>query len=174
MSIRRATHKDVPPVVDKNSRVLVLGSMLSPKSAEVQFYYAHPQNRFWRVLYAVFDAPPPDSAATDYTELARFALSHGIALWDVAESCTIDGALDSTITDVTFNDISGLLHEYPNISAVYATGKKAYRLLMQYNKREQLPLINKSVCLPSTSPLNCACTFDALVSAYSVIAKIEK
>lgn len=173
MSIRRATHKDVPPIADKNSRVLVLGSMLSPKSAEARFYYAHPQNRFWRVLYAVFGAPPPDSAATDSNELSRFALSHGIALWDVAESCTIDGALDSTITEVTFNDISGLLREYPNISAVYATGKKAYRLLMQYNKRAQLPLINKSVCLPSTSPLNCACAFDALVKAYSVIAQSQ-
>ena len=166
-NIRHATHDNVPPIVDGNSTVLILGSMLSPKSAEAAFYYAHPQNRFWRVLSAVlgYDCPKDNEAK------AKLALSHRVALWDVISSCDISGASDSTITNVVYNDISGLLSRYKNIKHIFTTGGKAHELLMRYNQEINNSIICNAVRLPSTSPQNCKIKFDELVVAYTEIAK---
>lgn len=163
--LRHAVHDGVPPLVDSNSKVLVLGTMLSPKSVEAGFYYAHPQNRFWRVLSNVFDAP----FAADTDSRKKLALDSGVALWDVIKSCDIVGAADSTIKNVVYNDIDGLLKIYPKIQRVFATGGTAYRLLLKYNRSINNPIIQNAVKLPSTSPLNCATSFEKLVAEYSVI-----
>ena len=162
---RHARHDEVAPLIDKRSRVLLLGSMLSPKSAEARFYYAHPQNRFWRVLSTIFGEPLP---ATN-EERAQLALSHGIALWDVISECDIIGASDSSIMNVVYNDISGLLSEHPSVTRVFATGTKAFDLLRKYNLSAQNPIISDACRLPSTSPLNCATALEKLIEAYSVI-----
>lgn len=164
-NIRHATHYNVPPIIDENSTVLMLGSMLSPKSAQTAFYYAHPQNRFWRVLFALFGC----EYSADKTARTQLALSHRIALWDVISSCDIVGASDSTITNVVYNDISGLLQRYPNITRIFTTGGKAHELLMRYNQNINDPIISAAVRLPSTSPQNCRIKPEELVAAYSVI-----
>lgn len=51
----------IPPIYDRNSKILILGSFPSVKSREVSFYYGHPQNRFWRVLAAVLGCAVPSS-----------------------------------------------------------------------------------------------------------------
>ena len=163
--IRKADHSSVPPLIDGNSDTLVLGSMLSPKSAQARFYYAHPQNRFWRVLAAVFDESTPASI----TDKKTLALSHRIALWDVIGSCDIVGASDSTIKNVKYNDIIGLLDKYKSITRIFTTGGKAHELLLKYNAEYKNPLIEKSIRLPSTSPQNCRLSFDELLSAYSFL-----
>ncbi len=165
--IRQAKHADVAPLVNERCDVLLLGSMLSPKSAEARFYYAHPQNRFWRVLAAVLNCEPSD----DNEKRAQLALSHGVALWDVISECDIVGASDSTIKNVIYNDIDGLLKAYPRITRVFTTGGKAHELLLKYNKTVKNPIIAAATRLPSTSPLNCAATLDALISAYSAITQ---
>ena len=76
------------PIYAVDSRVLVLGTMPSPKSREIGFYYGHPQNRFWKVMGALFDEPEP----LGIEGRAAFLDAHGIALWDVLSSCTIVGA----------------------------------------------------------------------------------
>ena len=53
----------IAPVYDENSRILILGSFPSVKSREAAFFYGHPQNRFWRVLAALFDEPVPEDNA---------------------------------------------------------------------------------------------------------------
>ena len=164
-AVRHATHESVPPLVDEFSHTLVLGTMLSVKSAEAAFYYAHPQNRFWRVLSSVFGVPFPETIK-EKTFLARY---YGIALWDVVESCDIIGSSDSTIKNVKFNDVVKLLSDYPNITRVFTTGKKAAELLKKYNSEHKNPIIEKAISLPSPSPLNCAVKLDALVEAYSVL-----
>ena len=164
-SIRHATHDKVPPIVDKNSTVLILGSMLSPKSAQAAFYYAHPQNRFWRVLSAVLGCDCP----TDNQAKAKLALSHGIALWDVISSCDIVGASDNTITNVVYNDIDGLLLRHPNIMRIFTTGGKAHELLLRYNQTINNLIISNAERLPSTSPQNCKVKLDELIKAYSAI-----
>ena len=73
------------PVFDERSRVLVLGTMPSPASRATGFYYGHPQNRFWKVMAALFDEPLP--ATND--ERRDLALRHGISLWDVQAECSI-------------------------------------------------------------------------------------
>lgn len=162
---RSARHDKVAPLIDNNCHTLLLGSMLSPKSAEAEFYYAHPQNRFWSVLAAVFDSPPVISRQ----ERAELALSNGIALWDVIFSCEIVGASDSTIKNVVYNDLDGLLKAHPNITRVFTTGGKAHELLLKYNKQIKNPIICNAIRLPSTSPLNCAAKLEDLIKAYSVI-----
>lgn len=166
--IRHATHDNVPPIIDENCTVLILGSMLSPKSAQAAFYYAHPQNRFWRVISAVLGCECP----TDNNAKAKLALSHGIALWDVISSCDIIGASDSTITNVVYNDIDGLLSRYPNIKHIYTTGGKAHELLIRYNQTQNNSVISRAERLPSTSPQNCKVKLDELVAAYSAIQLI--
>ena len=165
MQQRNANHGDVPPLINENSRVLMLGSMLSPKSQEAHFYYAHPQNRFWRVLFSLFGEP----YSTDTDAQSALALDHGIALWDVLESCTIVGASDATISNVKYNDIAGLLSSHPKIEKVFTTGGKAHELLMRYAKTVDCPILTNAVKLPSTSPLNCAASLDKLIDAYSLI-----
>ncbi len=166
-TFRHATHYAVPPLVDGNSRTLVLGSMLSPKSVEAAFYYAHPQNRFWRILAAVFDSPIP----TTTEDKKILALDNGIALWDVIESCDILGASDSSIKNAVCNDIENLLLQFPNITRIFTTGKKAAELLRRYNASHGNKIIADAVCLPSPSPLNCAVKFDELVKAYSALKR---
>lgn len=166
-NIRKATHKDVPPLIDECCHTLVLGSMLSPKSAEESFYYAHPQNRFWRVLARLFDSGP----CLNNNSRAQLALNNGIALWDVIECCDIIGASDSSIKNVVYNDIDGLLKRYKNVTRVFTTGAKAYSLLQKYNESANNPIISKAVALPSTSPRNCKMSLDDLAEAYSIISK---
>lgn len=152
----------IPPVYDRESRVLLLGTMPSPKSREAGFYYGHPQNRMWPVLARVFGEETPMG-----TEARRdFLLRHHIAMWDVLASCTICGAEDSSIRDAVPNEIGQLLDAAP-IGAIYTTGKKAFALYRRY----LLPETGReAVCLPSTSPANCRWqTMESLTEAYGVL-----
>ncbi|MCI5801521.1 MAG: DNA-deoxyinosine glycosylase [Oscillospiraceae bacterium] len=136
-----------PPVWDPNSRVLILGTMPSPRSRENGFYYTHPQNRFWPVLSSVLGEPLPQNNE----ERRALALRRGVALWDVLASCEIRGADDGSISRPQPNDIAGLLAR-TGIRAVFTTGTKAAALY----RRHCLPHTGReAVPLPSTSPANC-------------------
>ena len=89
---KRINHP-IPPVFDENSEILILGSFPSVKSREQGFFYGHPQNRFWKVTAAVFEEEVPVSIE----EKREFLLRNHIALWDVIESCEIEGSADSSI-----------------------------------------------------------------------------
>ena len=152
----------IPPVYDKDSRVLILGSFPSVRSREEGFFYGHPQNRFWKVTAMVFGEEPPPSI----DEKRSFLLRNHIALWDVIGSCEIDGSSDSSIRNVKVNDWSQIF-ETADIQAVYLNGKKADQLYRKYLlatvKRDGIPL-------PSTSPANAAWSLDKLVQAWKAIA----
>lgn len=157
------------PVWDAESRVLVLGSMPSPKSREASFYYMHPRNRFWPVMAAVFaDPTDPEDAPGDTPDSRRaFALRHGIALWDVIAECDIDGASDASIANAVPNDPVPLIRG-SRITLVATTGAKATQLY----RRLCTPLLERAglsvphVGLPSTSPANAAMGLDRLIAAY--------
>ena len=151
----------VNPVFDQNSKILILGSFPSPKSRELNFFYSHPQNRFWRVLAAVLDKDTPMTV----DERRAFALDNHIALWDVIHSCTITGASDSSIKDVVPNDISIILDAAP-IAAIFTTGNAAYKY---YCKYLESAVNRKAIPLKSTSPANAAWSFDALCEEYRQI-----
>jgi hypoxanthine-DNA glycosylase len=135
------------PVCDAHSRILILGSIPSPKSRESGFYYGHPQNIFWQTLAAVLDAPPP---AGDPASKTNFLLKRRIALWDVLHSCFIRGASDTSIRSPVPNQFRPLL-AHTHIAAVFTTGKKATTLFNTLCAEEAGM---KAHYLPSTSPAN--------------------
>ncbi len=144
----------IEPIWNENSKILILGSFPSVKSREMNFYYGHPQNRFWRVLAGVFDSEIP------YTieEKRLFLIKNNIALWDVVHSCEIEGSSDSSIKNVVANDISGIIN-FANINAVFTNGKTADKLYIKYIE----PKVKmKAICLPSTSPANAAWKLEKL------------
>ena len=152
-----------PPVYDAESEILILGSFPSVKSREIMFYYGHPQNRFWRVLAAVYNADVPQN--TD--EKTRFLLKHHIALWDVLASCEITGSADSSIKNAVPNDLSVILSR-ADIRRIYTNGKTSEK----YYKRFSEEITGRgSVCLPSTSPANAVWSLDRLIGAWKVISE---
>ncbi|MBO4894345.1 MAG: DNA-deoxyinosine glycosylase [Clostridia bacterium] len=154
---------NIPPVFDKNSEILILGSFPSVKSREAEFFYGHRQNRFWRVTAAVFGCETPKSVE----EKKAFLLSNHIAVWDVIGSCDIEGSADTTIRNVTPNDLSVIL-DNSKVKKIFVNGKTAYRY---YNKYLLEKTGIEAVCLPSTSPANAAYTLEKLISEWSVIKK---
>ena len=154
----------IDPVYDQNSKVLILGSFPSVKSREAQFFYGHPQNRFWRVLAAIFGTEVPATIE----EKHAFLLRHGIALWDVIASCEIMGSSDASIRNVTVNDLSRILTQAP-IQTIFVNGKTAEKY---YNRYLKPVLCRGAVCLPSTSPANAGWSMERLVDAWTAIREI--
>ena len=148
----------IPPVFDRNSKVLILGSFPSVKSREAQFFYGHPQNRFWKVTSKVFGVPEPKTVE----EKKAFLLSHGIAVWDVIASCDITGSSDSSIKNVVPNDLSQIL-KVADIWTIFVNGKTAEKF---YNKYIKDVIVREAVCLPSTSPANAAWSLERLTEAW--------
>ena len=146
---------------DKDSRVLILGTIPSPKSREQGFYYVHPQNRFWKVLADVLGEEFPQTVE----ERKGFLKRNHIALWDVLESCEIKGASDVSIRNARPNDMNRIL-QAADIRAIFATGAKAAQL---YKKLCFPECGVEAVRLPSTSPANCGCSYEKLREAYSQI-----
>jgi TDG/mug DNA glycosylase family protein len=160
-------YHELPPVYDEHSIVLILGSMPSPKSREVGFYYGHPQNRFWKVLSEIFEV---DCVNMSVQEKRKFLYEQKLALWDVIYSCEIDGASDSSIKDVVPNDIEKLLKK-TKISKIFTLGKTASSFYKKYCLAKTG--IN-DICLPSTSPANCRVKFETLISEFMQIKDAVK
>lgn len=158
MSSERVFH-ELAPVYDERSRVLILGTMPSPKSREAGFYYMHPQNRFWKMLSAVLGEPLPPAAE----ERRGMCLRHNIALWDVLASCDINGAADGSIKNAVPNDIRRLFSEC-TIAAVFTTGKKAHEMYRRF-----FPDLTEDICLPSTSPANRTITEEKMLEEYRAV-----
>lgn len=151
----------IPPLYSASSSVLILGSFPSVKSREQEFFYGHPQNRFWRVIAAVYGTSVP----TAVEEKKKLILSNGLALWDVIAECEIEGSSDSSISAVKPNDISIILNNCP-VKRIFVNGKTAEKYYIKYIQ----PKIGlKAVCLPSTSPANAAWSFERLCEAWKVI-----
>ncbi len=147
------------PVYNERSQVLILGSFPSVKSREHNFYYGHPQNRFWKVIAELTKEEVPQTIGQKKSLL----LAHGIAVWDVIASCDIIGSSDSSIKNVTVNDLEQI-YRTADIQKVYANGTKAYDLYRKYMPKEQKDAIEK---LPSTSPANAAWSLERLCETWS-------
>ncbi len=152
-----------PPVYDRHSRLLILGTFPSVKSRENHFYYGHPQNRFWKVIANLTNSPVPETIE----EKKKLLLTNHIAIWDVIASCTIAGSSDSTIRDVKVNDIKGLLDK-TGISAIYGNGAQACELYNRFVREQTRIEIQK---LPSTSPANAAFRLEGLCEKWKLICQ---
>ena len=156
-------HHPFPPLYDAHSEILILGSFPSVKSREQQFFYGHPQNRFWRVTAAVCGAEVP----VTIEEKRAFLLAHHIALWDVIASCEITGSADSSIRNAVPNDLTPIL-DAAQIRQIFVNGGTASKY---YDKYQKPVLQRDAVRLPSTSPANAAWNLARLIDAWSVIIR---
>jgi len=154
---------NIAPVYSEHSRILILGSFPSVRSREDGFYYAHPANRFWRVLARLFSSKPPQSTV----EKKDFLLKNGIALWDVISSCELVGSSDSSIKNVKVNDISRIL-ECADIKEIYTNGSTAKKYYDRYLAKT---VERQATLLPSSSAANASFSEEKLVVAWSVILK---
>ena len=158
------TH-EFPALYDRKSRVLLLGSIPSPKSREMAFYYGHPQNRFWKVMAIVLGEEFPKGAPETIAQKKAMLKKHHIALWDVLDSCTIVGASDTSIEDPVVNNIKELVKK-SKVTRIFCTGATAHKL---YQKLCAKDVGIDAIKLPSTSPANCAVSLEKLVEAYKAI-----
>lgn len=152
--------------IDNNSKVLILGSFPSVKSRGDGFYYAHPRNRFYKVIGRCLDEECP----SDLDKKKEYLRKHHIALYDVIEECDIHASSDSSIKNVKPIDIEKILLEHPDITSMGITGNKASKLF----KRHLLDKVDKRIkimYLPSTSPANARMSIDDLVKEYSLLFK---
>lgn len=151
----------IKPLYDKNSRILILGSFPSVKSREAMFFYGHPQNRFWRVTAAVFEAPVPETIE----EKRIFLILNRIAVWDVIGGCDIQGSADTSIKNVVPNDLTPIL-EAADIKRIFVNGKTAEKYFNKYIRDE---IGRTAICLPSTSPANAAWSIEQLIDKWKII-----
>src|SRR5574344_1384575 len=153
------------PSVNKESKVLILGSMPGVKSLEEKQYYAHPQNRFWKLmgLFCKCD----NLHDLKYDEKLKILLKNNFALWDVIKSCNRVGCLDSKITGEVPNEIAKLLKEYKNITVICLNGNKSYSAFKKHFPR----ILEKYKCykMPSTSPANARYNLEKLYNEWQVL-----
>lgn len=155
---------DFEPVFDENSKVLILGTFPSVKSRENQFYYGHPQNRFWKVIAGLTESEVPQTIE----EKKKLLLEHGIAIWDVIESCDIIGSSDSSIKNVVPADIERVVAN-SKIQNIYANGGTAKKL---YEKYSQKKTGREIIGLPSTSPANAAYSLEKLLECWQEVKTV--
>jgi hypoxanthine-DNA glycosylase len=149
------------PLYSDHSRILVLGSFPSIRSREQNFFYGHPQNRFWKVISAVFHEPLPQTVR----EKRDMILRNDLALWDSIASCEIAGSSDASIRNAEPNDISCILNNC-SIEHIYCNGRKSHDLYCRYIEPQTG---RRAECLPSTSPANARWTLERLIESWSVL-----
>ena len=153
----------IPPLYDKDSKILILGSFPSVKSREEAFFYGHPQNRFWKLLAGILSEDKPETVE----EKREFLHRNHIAVWDVIYSCDIIGSSDSSIRNVVPSDLSEIL-ESSDIKQIYCNGAKSYEYYCKYQEKETG---RKAKKLPSTSPANAAFSIERLAKEWKKICE---
>lgn len=150
-----------PPVIDRATRILVLGSFPGEASLAAQQYYAHPRNQFWRLLSAVLgDA----LAGLPYEQRLQRLRSHGIGLWDVIAACAREGSLDTAIRQAQANEFAMLKLQCPQLEKVCFNGKTSGRFEPAFAAAGFRTLV-----LPSSSPANAQLSFEEKLAQWKNI-----
>lgn len=152
---------EIAPIYDKDSKILILGSFPSVKSREANFFYHHPQNRFWKLLSSLCGEECPQTV----TDKKSFLLRNHIAVWDVIASCEIEGSSDSSIKNVIPNNFQEFLST-ANILQIFCNGTTSYNL---YKKHVEKLTAREAIKLPSTSPANAAFSLQKLEQHWAII-----
>jgi hypoxanthine-DNA glycosylase len=157
-SLSTAPLQGLAPVIDRGTRLIVLGSFPSVASLAAGEYCAHPRNQFWPLLSALWGL---DLRAMPYPERLHELLQHGLGIWDVYAHCRREGSLDSAIHDAEFNDLAGLKQRAPQLQAIAHNGGESARAM-----RLTASLGVNVLRLPSTSPANAAWRFERKLAAW--------
>lgn len=155
-----------PPVLDRNTRILILGSFPGAASLAAQQYYAHPRNQFWRLLSALLEE---DLAALPYPHRLKRLLAHRVGLWDVIALCTRDGSLDSAIRHAQPNDFDALKRRCPQLQRVCFNGKTSGKFAPQFAQAGFDTLL-----LPSSSPANAQSSYAQKLAAWRQIVRHDR
>lgn len=156
--------KSFDPISYPEVEILILGSLPGDASLGISEYYGHPQNRFWKVLAAVYKED--QNFLTDYAGKLSFLKNNKIAVWDVIREADRIGSLDSSIKNVKPNPIHEFIKSHKCLKKVIFNGKKAEILYDTFFKREPYLLY---FSMPSTSPANRKFNFIQLVSCWEKI-----
>lgn len=145
-------------MIDVTTRLLVLGSFPGVRSLQLQQYYGHPQNQFWRILGTLWNVPLPQM---DYATRCQTVLAHGLGIWDVYAGCEREGSLDSAIRNAVVNDFAALRQQCPQLQAIAHNGGESWRH-HRHTQALGLPVFK----LPSTSPANAGWSFERKLQAW--------
>ena len=149
------------PVLDANTRLLVLGSFPGVASLRAQQYYGHPQNHFWKILGTLWQLPLP---SLTYPERVAALLDHGLGVWDVYGACEREGSLDANIRNAEVNDFAWVKRSCPRLEAIAHNGGESFRHA-RHTEKLGVPVYK----LPSTSPANASWSFDRKLAAWSEV-----
>jgi hypoxanthine-DNA glycosylase len=155
------------PIVDENSKVLILGTMPGESSIRLQQYYGHAGNQFWKIMFGVFN----ESLRNDYNNKKQLLLTNKIALWDVLSHCEGKGSLDANIKNEVPNDFATFYSSYPNIKHVFLTSKKAEEFYDKYIGKKPG---RSYYLLPSPSRANTWKTFEQKTEEWKIILQYLK
>jgi len=151
-----------PPIASDKARILILGTMPGTKSLELNQYYGHNQNNFWKFMFAILK----EDFSSDYEARKALVLKNQIAIWDVLQFCERVGSLDSAIKNEIANDFEHFLDLHPNIETILFNGQKAAAF---FNKYVHLKKEYQLITLPSTSPANAGTTYQSKLDQWSII-----
>lgn len=149
-----------PPIASQDANILILGTMPGTKSLELNQYYGHNQNNFWKIMFHIFK----EDFSNDYQTRKALLQKNNIALWDVLQFCDRVGSLDSAIKNEIANDFETFLTKHPNIKTILFNGQKAAAFFKKY-----VPLTKEYhlITLPSTSPANAGKSFQSKLEEWS-------
>ena len=156
-----AVLEGLAPVIDANTRLVVLGSFPGVASLQTQQYYGHPRNHFWPILAALWRV---DLMQAPYARRLDMLRAHGLGVWDVYASCERAGSLDSAIANPRLNDLAGLKQRAPRLQAIAHNGGESARAL-RVTRALGLPLHR----LPSTSPANASWSFERKLAVWRAV-----
>lgn len=155
------------PIAGRSARILILGSMPGEASLKANQYYAHRQNSFWKIMAELTGVPPTDS----YEQRTAGLTAIGVALWDVLESCTRQGSLDSRIVRATAraNDFAGFFSRHQSIEVICFNGAVAEREYRRHVLPLDLQIEARRIRLPSTSAAHASMTFQEKSAAWRAV-----
>ncbi|UUW08219.1 DNA-deoxyinosine glycosylase [Flavobacterium plurextorum] len=153
------------PISSVNSTILILGTMPGTKSLELNQYYGHNQNNFWKFLFTIFN----EDFSNDYETKKAFLLQNKIALWDVLQYCDRVGSLDSAIKNEIANDFESFLKQHSNIKTILFNGQKAAQFFKKYVKLQNTYQL---ITLPSTSPANASKSLQSKLEQWQIIGTL--
>ncbi|MBE8726084.1 DNA-deoxyinosine glycosylase [Flavobacterium hungaricum] len=151
-----------PPITSDTAKILILGTMPGTKSLELNQYYGHNQNNFWKIMFTILK----EEFSNDYQTRKNLLVNNNIALWDVLQYCDRVGSLDSAIKNEIANDFENFLKQHPKITTIFFNGQKAAAFFKKYihlQKEYQL------ITLPSTSPANAGKTYQYKLDEWKVL-----
>jgi hypoxanthine-DNA glycosylase len=155
-----------PPISAVNAEILILGTMPGLKSLEMNQYYGHQQNNFWKFMFLLLK----EDFSNDYEIKKALLLKNNIALWDVLQFCDRIGSLDSAIKNEVANDFESFLKEHSHIKAILFNGQKAASL---FKKHISLPQSYQLHTLPSTSPANASKSATFKLAQWKIIHSLQ-